>query len=313
MNGSSLWFPPQGSTYAADQDALYYFVYYCSIVLFVLVVGAILYFAIKYRRRGAATRTDGRDHNLAIEITWTVIPTIVVMIIFVWGFRDFLERFVVPHDAMEIKVTGQRWFWTFDYPEGANSVNELVVPSGRPIKLLMSSKDVLHSFFIPDMRMKMDVLPNRYTVTWFEPVGTGEGNIFCTEYCGKGHSEMIGRYRVVSEKEYADWMEKSTSGEGMSLEEFGAKLYVSKACKTCHSVDGSKNTGPSFQGIFGTPVLLKNGQTVNIDENYLRQSILDPQSQVVAGYEPVMPTFQGVLKDRQLDALIAYIKSLQNK
>lgn len=313
MNGSSFWFPPQGSTFAAEQDSLYNFVYYCSIILFVLVVGAIFYFAIKYRRRGAATRTDGRDHNLAIEIIWTVIPTIVVMIIFVWGFRDFLERYVVPHDAMEIKVTGQRWFWTFDYPDGGNAVNELVVPSGRPIKLLMSSKDVIHSFFIPDMRIKMDVLPNRYTVAWFEPVSTGEGNIFCTEYCGTSHSEMIGRYRVVSEKEYADWMEKSNSGEGMSLEEFGAKLFSSKACKTCHSVDGSKNTGPTFQGIFGTQVLLKSGQTVTIDENYLRQSILDPQSQVVAGYEPVMPTFQGVLKDRQLDALIAYIKSLQNK
>lgn len=313
MDTSSFWFPRQGSTFAGDYDSLYAFVLYASVIFFVLVTGAIIYFAIKYRRRGDATLTDSRDHSTIIEVTWTVLPTILVMFIFVWGFKDFLTRFVVPHDAMEIKVTAQRWFWSFDYPEGGSSVNELVVPSGRPIKLLMSSKDVIHSFFVPDMRVKMDVLPNRYTTTWFQPVSTGEGNIFCAEYCGKGHSEMIGRYRVVTEQEYKDWMEKANSGEGMSLEEFGAKLYVSKACKTCHSIDGSRVTGPSFQGIFGTPVLLESGETVTIDENYIRQSILDPHSQVVKGYEPVMPTFQGILNDRQLDALIAYIKSLQQK
>jgi len=215
-------------------------------------------------------------------------------------------------DVEEVKVTGQQWFWSFDYPEGATSVNELVVPVDRPIKLLMSSKDVIHSFFVPEFRIKMDVLPNRYTITWFEATNEGEYTLFCAEYCGKSHSDMIGTVKVVSDREYAEWIEAgATEGEGLSPVEYGAQLYKSKACYTCHSVDGTPNVGPSFKGVYGHETELADGSSTIVDENYIRESILEPQAKVVSGFQPVMPTFQGILKDKQIEALIAYIKSLK--
>jgi cytochrome c oxidase subunit 2 len=220
---------------------------------------------------------------------------------------------VAPKDAIEIKATGQKWFWTFDYPNGANGVNELVVPVNQPVKLLLSSMDVIHSFFVPEFRVKMDALPNRYTVVWFEATDVGEYNIFCTEYCGTGHSEMLGNVKVLAEPEYEKWLAESKVDipEGMSLEEAGAKLYISRACNTCHSIDGSVGVAPSFKGIFGKTEYLTDGSSLTVDENYLRKSILNPQAQIVAGYAPVMPTYQNVLSDRQIDALIAYLKSLK--
>jgi cytochrome c oxidase subunit 2 len=219
---------------------------------------------------------------------------------------------VVPKDAMEIKVTGQKWFWTFDYPEGINTVNELVVPLGKPVKLLLSSRDVIHSFFVPDFRIKMDALPNRYTITWFEATRLGKHNLFCAEFCGDKHSEMIGTVRVVSEREYDEWLETGLeTGDDMTLQEYGGRLFVSRACHTCHSVEGKRSVGPHLDSIFGKPTELADGGMVEIDENYIRESILNPQASVVAGFQPVMPTYQGILKDRQIDALIAYIKSLE--
>lgn len=304
--------PPGQSTIASDVDSLFYFILYASAFFFFLVVGLTTYFAFRYRRKGEATTTYGVDHNIKLEILWTAIPTLLVIIVFVWGFKTYLKMNIVPKDAMEIKVTGQKWFWSFDYAEGANTVNEIVVPVGKPIKLLMSSKDVIHSFFVPNFRIKMDVLPNRYSITWFEATQTGEFNLFCTEYCGKGHSEMIGKVKVLAEVDFNKWLEESSSsGEGMTLEEFGAKLYVSKACITCHKVDGSFGTGPSWKNIYGKVRALTDGSVVTVDENYIRESILNPRAKVTAGYQPVMPTYQGILKERQIDALIAYIKSLQ--
>jgi cytochrome c oxidase subunit 2 len=220
---------------------------------------------------------------------------------------------IAPKDALEIKVTGQKWFWVFDYPNGANSMNDLVVPVGKPVKLLMSSQDVIHSFFVPDFRVKMDVLPNRYTITWFEALNEGEYEIFCTEYCGKGHSEMLGKVKVLSEEDYAKWLSSAAADipEGASLEEVGAKLYTSKACVTCHSLDGTPGVAPSFLNKFGSQEQLTNGTNILVDENYVRESILNPQAKVVLGFQPVMPTYQGVLTDRQIDALIAYLKTLK--
>ena len=306
--------PPANSTIANEVDALFYFIFYTSIVFFVLVISLTAYFIIRYRRRGAVERTSGVSHNTKLEILWTIIPTILVIIVFIWGFRTYLRMHVAPADALEIKATGQKWFWTFDYPNGANSVNDLIVPVGQPVKLLMSSQDVIHSFFVPDFRIKMDVLPNRYTITWFEAINEGEYDIFCTEYCGKGHSEMLGKVKVMNEEAYLAWLDKAAADipEGMSLEEAGAQLYNSKACVTCHSIDGTPGVAPSFLGKFGTIEKLADGSEIEVDENYLRESILNPQAKIVQGYQPVMPTYQGVLKDRQIDALIAYIKSLKN-
>jgi cytochrome c oxidase subunit II len=309
----SLIMPAANSTIAGDVDALFYFILYASIIVFFLVIAVTAYFLIRYRRKGKNELTSGVDHNLKLEIFWTVIPTILVFIVFYWGFNTFLKMHVAPNDAIEIKTTGQKWLWTFDYPNGSNTVNELVVPVNQPVKLLLSSKDVIHSFFVPDFRVKMDALPNRYTVAWFEATEVGEFNIFCTEYCGKGHSEMLGKVRVLPDILYEKWLEESQVDipEGMSLEDAGAKLYTSRACNTCHSIDGSVGVAPSFKGVFGKTENFTDGSSLTVDENYLRKSILNPQAQIVLGHAPVMPTYQNVLTDRQIDALIAYIKSLK--
>jgi cytochrome c oxidase subunit 2 len=312
---STIFLPPPGSTTASGVDALFSFLFYVSVFFFVLIMGMVIFFAIRYRRRGEAPRlTPGITHNTALEMVWIVIPLILVGIIFVWGFKGFVRSSVVPKDAMEIKVTAQKWFWSFSYPDGASTINELVVPAGKPIKLLMSSQDVIHSFFVPDFRVKRDVLPNRYSVAWFEAPNPGEHHLFCAEYCGSGHSSMIGKVRVLGERDYEDWLSKAmVSGEGMSAVDFGAKLYVSKTCNTCHSIDGSANNGPSFLGIYGEETLLSDGSRVRVDENYIRESILTPQKKVVAGYQPIMPTFQGLIQAHEVDALVAFIKSLKKK
>lgn len=311
MDSASFWLPEPASTLASEVDWLFYFIVYASTILFALVIGLMFFFGVKYRRRGRDTLTTSKDHNTALEIIWTVIPTIVIMFLFYEGLKGYMILHTIPHDAKQIKVTAQKWSWTFDYPEGAISVNNLVVPVHQPIKLLMSSTDVIHSFFVPSFRVKMDVLPNRYTLTWFEANRTGEFDLFCTEYCGKGHSEMIGKVTVLSDADYTEWLEKSnTEGEGMPLKDYGQILYTKRACVTCHSIDGSEITGPTFMGRFGTEILMSDGSKVIMDENYIRESILDPRAKLVDGYEPVMPTFQGALKDRQIDALIAFIKSL---
>lgn len=308
----SFFLPPPHSTVAGDIDALFNFIYYSSAVLLALVTAAMVLFIIRYRRRGAATTTSGVAHNTALEITWTLIPTIVVFIIFAWGFKGFIRLHVAPANSMQVKVTAQKWFWSFDYPDGATSVNELLVPAGQPVKLLMSSKDVIHSFYVPNFRIKMDVLPNRYTIAWFEATDTGSFNLFCTEYCGTKHSEMLGKVRVVTERQYAEWLEtQSGPGAGESLVDYGARLYSQKACITCHSADGKAGTGPTFKGIFEHTVELEGGQTAVVDENYIRESILEPKAKVVRGFQPVMPTYQGLLKDKQIDALVEYIKSLK--
>jgi cytochrome c oxidase subunit 2 len=309
----TLFLPPGHSTIAGEVDALFNFILYASIFFFAIVVGGIIYFIWKYRYRGKPGLTSGKAHDTKLEIAWTIVPLILVIALFFWGFRVYLKMHVVPKDAIEVKVTGQKWFWSFDYPNGAGTVNELVVPVNKAIKLLMSSKDVIHSFFVPQFRIKMDVLPNRYTVTWFEATNTGTYDLLCAEFCGKGHSEMIGTVKVVSEREYSEWLESGAAmGEGMSLVDFGASLYKGKACITCHSVDGSNMTGPTFKGAYGKEQPLEDGSTVVVDENYIRESILNPQAKVAAGYQPVMPTYQGILKDRQIDAIIEYIKSLKD-
>ena len=308
----TIWLPPQSSTMAGRIDNLFDFILWASVILFAIVAISTIYFAIRYRRHGDIARTTPYVENLGLEITWTVIPFILLMVIFVWGIRDYLRLHIIPAQATEIKVTGQKWFWSFSYLDGPSTVGELVVPVNKPIKLLMSSQDVIHSFFVPDFRIKMDVLPNRYTVTWFEAVHTGEFQLYCTEFCGKGHSEMLGKVRVLPQDEFKKWLEAASGPtEGETLEQYGARLFVKNACVTCHSIDGSKNVGPTFLGLMGRREVLKSGQTIVVDENYLRESMLNPMAKVVVGYDPVMPTFQGILKNVDIDGLIAYIKSLE--
>jgi len=308
--------PPEGSTIAPEVDALFHFLLIASIFFLVLIYGLIIFFVIKYRRRKGEeeVKRDVPSHNTVLELSWMIVPFILVLFVFFWGFKTFMKMSVVPKDAMEIKVTAQKWFWSFDYPEGISSVNELVVPVSQPIKLLMSSKDVIHSFFVPSFRIKRDVLPNRYTIAWFEATTEGEYDLFCAEYCGSKHSQMIGKVKVVSDREYKDWLEKEASaGQDMSPRDFGAKLYIGKGCSSCHSVDGTPGNGPSFLGIYNHEAKMNDGSSNLVDENYIRESILNPAAKVLAGYQPIMPTYQSLLKDREIDALIAYIKSLSEE
>ena len=310
-------FPKQVSSIAHDIDYLFYFLFYASVVLFLIDVFGMMYLAIKYRfKKGDEVRlTSSLDHNTFLEVLFFVIPLILVTITFVWGIRSYLNMVIVPDDAIEIKVTGQSWFWTFDYPEGGSTLNELVVPVETPIKIVLSSTDVLHSFYIPVMRAKMDVLPNRYNVMWFDANQAGEYEIFCTEYCGTGHSNMNAKVIVMPQKMYEVWLaEAGSADDDLPLEELGAKLYSKKACNTCHTLDGTALVGPSYlqtSQMWGQERVFDDGSSAIIDENYVRSSILEPQIQIVAGYQGVMPTYQGLLNDRELDALIAFLKTLK--
>lgn len=306
-----LFMPEAASTVAGQVDSLYYFIHWVSVFFFVLVVVLMTWFVIRYRRRSEQETTPDYTHNTPLEILWSVIPLLILIIIFFWGFGVYMNLRVAPGNAINIYVTAQRWAWSFQYPNGTVS-NELVVPVNEPVRLTMSSRDLIHSFFIPQFRVKQDVLPNRYTNAWFEAKTLGDYDLYCTEYCGTGHSQMLAKVKVVTPEEYQKWV--LTGGidpAKMSLPEYGAALYRQRQCVTCHSVDGSAKTGPTFKGVFGHPVKLANGQTVQADENYIRQSILVPSAQVVAGFGNVMPSYQGQLKERELNALVEYIKTLK--
>jgi cytochrome c oxidase subunit II len=310
----SFLLPPSSSTIAPEVDTLFYTILGVSIFFFVIVISLAIFFTLKYRRRGQANLNIQSDHNTSLEIVWTVIPLIIVMIIFVMGFRVYLKQYVAPKDAIEIKVTAQRWTWNFSYPNGTNG-NELVVPVGKPVKLLMSSVDVIHGFYIPDFRIKQDVLPNRYTTVWFEAPDPGEHIITCTQYCGLGHSAMMSKVRVLSQNEYAKWLAISASGPapGVSPEKYGESLYKSKGCVSCHTIDGTASVGPTFKNLYGTKVALESDKVMTVDENYIRTCILEPDKIRVKGFPPVMPTFQGTLNDKDIDAIIAFIKSMSEE
>jgi cytochrome c oxidase subunit 2 len=219
---------------------------------------------------------------------------------------------VAPGDAMEIQVTAKKWLWTFEYSNGTRTINEIHVPVGRPVKFVMSSEDVIHSFYVPSMRLKQDVLPNRYTELWFTPAATGMHTVLCAEYCGRSHSDMLAKIWVDDDAAYQKWLEEGDeSTRTMPLADLGKLIYESRGCATCHSIDGSKGQGPSLKGVFGHDILLADGKTAPGDANYIRESIMQPNAKVVAGYEPIMPTFQGLLREREMLALIEFMKSLK--
>jgi len=309
---ASPWMPEAASATADEFDAVFLVIFYVSAFFFALVVGAMLWFVVKYRRRSPDQQVSRSKGNRTIEILWAVIPSGILLVFFVIGFRGYLSMAVPPAHALDVRVTGYQWAWSFDYPKEGISTNELVVPVGRPVRLTMSSKDVIHSFFVPAFRIKRDVLPNRYTVAWFSATKPGTYDVFCAEYCGTAHSGMLSHVKVVSDNEYRQWVDSGggMSGKGMSSVDFGRMLFTAKGCATCHSVDGTKKTGPSLAGRWGITETLADGRQVKVDDNYLRESLMQPNAKVVQGYEPIMPTFQGRLKDEQVNALIDYLKSL---
>ncbi|MEX0769613.1 MAG: cytochrome c oxidase subunit II [Balneolaceae bacterium] len=308
---SDFMLPPARSTLAAETDALFNFINVVSLIFLLGITIAIIYFAIKYRRKSPDDVTPLITHNNTLEITWSVIPLILVMIVFGWGYNGFLNLYTPPDDAYEIRVVAQTWTWQFHYQNGYTG-NELHVPVDRPVKLVMSSNDVIHSFYVPDFRIKKDVLPNRYTSVWFEATETGDAQIFCTEYCGTAHSNMLASVIVHEQEEFQTWLATAGSADDdMEPAELGQALIQRNGCTACHSTDGSQLQGPTFQGIFGRETTLQDGSTVTVDENYIRESILEPQAKIVEGFPPVMTSFAGALDDRQIDAIIEYFKTLE--
>ena len=309
-DNGTLWLPERASTMAGEVDALFYFIYWVSVILFIGVMGTMVYFMIKYRRRSEADRPAPIKENKLVEASWIVIPTILVFVVFTWGFQTFIKLNVAPPNAYEITARAQKWAWQFEYPNGATS-NELHVPVSRPVKLRMSSVDVLHSFFIPEFRVKHDVVPNRYTSVWFEATRQDTFQVYCTEFCGTLHSAMLAPAVVQSPDEVNQWLQASGIPVDASPAERGALLYQQQACNGCHSLDGSAVIAPSFQGLFGSQRTFTDGTTATADENYIRESILQPNARVVQGFGPVMPAAYGGLSEEELSALIAFIQEQQ--
>lgn len=309
--GGSFWMPPEISTSAAGVDWIFYFIFWISLFFFLLIVGLMTYFVVRYRRPKGSQPEGAPSHNMVLEVTWSVIPLILVIFIFYLGFKGFMDLFTAPQNAYEVLVTGQKWKWLFQYPNGYVDEN-LHVPVDVPVRLVMSSEDVIHSLYIPAFRVKRDVVPGRYTKAWFQATQAGDYQIFCAEYCGKSHSDMLAKVVVEKPGDFEKWLEKAANFlDTMPPAEAGARLYKTRGCAQCHSIDGTSGIGPTFKGVFGETVVMLGGAKVAVDENYLRESINEPQARVVAGYQPVMPTFKGRLKDKEITAIIEYIKSLE--
>jgi cytochrome c oxidase subunit 2 len=302
-------FMPLAVTDIAKQvDSLYMFLLVSSLISCVILLGGMLYFVIKYRRKTEDQKTAYITHNATLEFLWSFIPFVIFMVVFAWGWIIYHDMRVAPANALEVEVTGVKWGWSYTYRNGKTS-DELIVPVDTPVKLIMRSKDVLHSFFIPSMRIKQDVIPGRYTSMWFESKELGEFTVFCTEYCGAGHSAMVSKVRVVTEDEYEQWL--AVGFEGLALYEKGEKLFAQKQCVGCHTTDGRPSNGPSLRGIFGSKRVIADGTEVTADENYLRESILYPNAKVHMGYSAgLMPAFQGQMSEDDLSAVISYLKKL---
>jgi len=306
FNSFPLW-PPQASTQAAHLDALFVFLLLITGITTIAIFIFLIVFAVQYRHgnRHYAPEIEGSN---AVELTWTILPFGIFVVMFVWGAVIYFQERTPPRGAMEIYVVGKQWMWKTQHPEGQREIDELHVPVNRDIKLIMTSQDVIHSFFLPAFRIKQDVLPGRYTTMWFHPIKSGTFHLFCAEYCGTQHSGMIGQIVVMEPADYEKWL--SGGGAEGSLSATGQKLFQELGCSTCHRSD-TQGRGPNLVGVYGKPQLLDDGRTVVADENYVRESILNPGAKVVAGFKPLMPTFQGVVSEEQLLSLVAYIKSLQ--
>jgi cytochrome c oxidase subunit II len=301
-------FPDQASTFAWQVDLLYFYLIAVSIAFSIPIVLAIFYFALKYREVEKFATPDELHGSMVLETVWSIIPFIVSMTIFLGGAIVYFNQFTTPDDAMEIYVVGKQWMWKAQHQTGQREINELHVPVGRKIKLIMTTEDVLHDFFIPAFRTKMDVVPGRYTYLWFEPTQPGKYHLFCAEYCGLNHSGMGGYVYVMEQRDFDNWLSGNVSGQ--TPVEMGRDLFVNKlGCSSCHA-GGANQRGAVLEGVYGQQVKLTTGDSVVADDQYIRNSILNPQSQIVAGYQPIMPTFKGQVTEEQLNSLVAYIKSL---
>ncbi|MGB7068136.1 MAG: cytochrome c oxidase subunit II [Pyrinomonadaceae bacterium] len=301
-------FPDQASSFAWQVDALYVYLIVVSVVFTVGIAAAILFFALKYREKEKYATPDAIHGSMVLETTWSIIPFIISMTIFLGGAIVFYNQYTPPADAMEIYVVGKQWMWKLQHGTGQREINELHVPVGRKIKLTMTTEDALHSFYVPAFRTKTDVVPGRFTYLWFEATKPGKYHLFCAEYCGLNHSGMGGSVYVMEQRDYDNWLSGNTSGQ--TPVEAGRDLFENKlGCASCHA-GGQQQRGAKLEGIYGQDVKLVGGQTVTANDGYIRNSILNPSSQVVEGFQPIMPTFKGQVTEEQLVSLVAYIKSL---
>ncbi|PYR95215.1 MAG: cytochrome c oxidase subunit II [Acidobacteria bacterium] len=301
------FFPQQASEQAAQVDAVYFFLVAVSAFFAALIAIFLAVFAAKFHRTHHDQVGDAIHGSIALELLWTIIPLGITMIMFVWGAQLFFHLTRAPKGAMEIYVVGKQWMWKAQHMDGAREINELHVPVGRPVKLIMGSEDVIHSFFIPDFRVKADVIPGRYNTMWFTASKPGRYHIFCTQYCGTKHSAMIGWVTAMGAADYETWL--GGGARTGTMADAGAQLFQSLTCNTCHLETG-QGRGPVLKGAYGKPVELEGGGTVVMDDAYLRESILMPTAKVVRGFQPIMPPFQGLVTEEQLLQLIAYVKSL---
>ncbi len=299
-------FPERASALAWQVDGLYFLLIAVSAFFSLLIFAVIFVFAVKYRR-SVHPHPVQIDGSLPLELAWTLIPLGICMIFFAWGSLIYFQEARPPKGAMEVYVVGKQWMWKFEHETGQREINQLHIPIDRDVKLVMSSQDVIHDFFVPAFRVKADVLPGRFTELWFHPTKTGTYHLFCSQYCGTDHSGMIGQVIVMEPIAFQAWL--SGGGGTGSMASNGQQLFQQLGCATCHRFD-TQGRGPNLAGLFGKPVLLDDGRTVVADENYLRESILNPGAKIVSGFKPIMPSFQGQVSEESLGALVAYIKSL---
>ncbi len=309
---SSAFMPPAATETASRVDSLYMFLLVVSLLACVLVIGGFIYFAFKYKRRTETDKTPYITHSNVLEFTWSFIPFVIFMVAFVWGWWVYHDMRTAPSGAMEIHVYGQKWSWEFVYKSGKRLSNEFYVPVNEPVKLIITSKDVLHSVFIPSFRIKQDAVPGMYTSLWFKADKEGIFQMFCTEFCGDQHSAMLAKVHVVSKEKYEDWL-RNDPYKGLDLAQIGEKVYQGR-CIACHAVTDQKKVGPGFANLLGKIQSFMDGSSVTVDENYIRESILNPNAKVVSGYpQGVMPTFAGQLAEQELTGVIQYLKSLTNQ
>ena len=305
-----FWLPRAGSTTAEHVDPLFNYIMWVSVICTLLLLGLMIVFVAKYRAPNRHTKPEGSsDHNTGLELIWSIVPLPVVLAMFGWGFQGFVALRTTPKDAYEIHVTGQKWKWLFDYPNGYTD-DVLHVPVGQKVRLIMTSVDVVHSFGLPGFRTKEDVVPGRYTELWFQPSEAGEYPVFCDQYCGTSHSGMITKVVAHEQADFDKWLvDAGNKIDSMPPVELGEKMYNQQGCAACHSLDGTPKTGPSWKGLFGKTETMSDGTQVHVDENYIKESILEPQAKIVQGFPPAMPTFKGKLSDKKIEGIIAFIKT----
>ena len=303
-------FPTSASSTAHQTDFLYFALVALTAFFMLIIFAPMLYWIFKYRRGRKVDRRMPKVPSAAIEITWTVLPLAIAMGLFVWSSRVYFDIQRPPAAGMEIMVVGKQWMWKIQHPEGNSEINQLHVPVDRTVKIVLTSQDVIHNFYLPAFRVKKDAIPGRYTTEWFHATKPGVYHIFCGEYCGMDHAKMVGSVVVMKAAEYQDWL--TTAAPGETLAERGGRLFRDLGCSGCH-LGSSVARAPRLQGVYGKPVPLQSGEVVMADDKYIRDSIIFPQLQIAASYEPIMPTFDGYLGEDELLQLVAYIRSLGNQ